>query len=135
LDAVQLPDISVGRSKYGHAEWTRFDVLNNRFHEDWGMVAVQVQDIPPELWREGVFHFVFKPHHCPEEKNYPHAEIRAYENDMHLEQAERIPEDVDLAWRERLLRKLQTIIKPHQKVIVREQAPASHKLEPHCVLS
>lgn len=135
VDAVQLPDISVARSKYGHAEWARFDVLNNRLYEEWGIVAVQVQDIPPELWREGMFHFVFRVDHRPEDRNYPHAEIRAYENDLHLDQPGKIPEDVDLAWRERLLRKLKTIIKPHQKVCVRETAPVSHKLEPHVVIS
>jgi hypothetical protein len=35
----------------------------------------------------------------------------------------------------RLLRKLKTIIKPHQKVRVRETAPVSYKLEPHVVVS
>lgn len=135
LDAVELPDISVNRSKFGHAEWARFDVLNNRYYEEWGVLAVQLQDIPPELWREGVYHFVFRVCHCPEEKNYPHAEIRAYENENHLDRREKIPEDVDLAWRERLLRKLRRIIKPHQKVKIRDQAPVSHKLEPHFVVS
>ncbi|MSQ97634.1 MAG: hypothetical protein EXR98_24220 [Gemmataceae bacterium] len=135
VDAVQLPDISVERSKYAHAEWARFDVLNDRYYDVWGIVAVQVQDIPPELWREGVFHFVFRVNHCPDDRNYPHAEIRAYENEVHVDQPGKIPEDVDLAWRERLLRKLQTIIKPHQIVRIRETAPVSHKLEPHVVVS
>jgi hypothetical protein len=135
VDAIQFPDISVARSKFGHAEWARFDVLNNRFYEEWGVVAVQAQEIPPELWREGVFHFVFRVKHCPEDMNYPHAEIRAYEDDIHLAESGKIPEDVDLAWRERLLRKIQTIIKPHQKVRIREQAPVSHKLEPHFAVS
>jgi hypothetical protein len=135
IDAVRLPDISVGRSKYGHAEWVRFDVVNNRFYEEWGVVAVQVKDIPPPLWRDGVFHFEFRARHSPLEDDYPHAEICAFENGQHLDGIARIPEDVDLQWRELLLRKLQKIIRPHQRVRIREHAPVSHKLEPHAVES
>jgi hypothetical protein len=130
IEAVQLPDISVGRSKYGHAEWARFDVVNGRFYEEWGVVGVQVADIPHELWREGVFRFVFLPRHSPLEKDYPHSEICAFENERHINAVDGIPEDVHLKWRERLLRELHTIIKPHQRVVVRQAPPVSHKIEP-----
>jgi hypothetical protein len=135
VEAVELPDISVGRSKYGHAEWVRFDVVKGRHYEDWGVVCVRVGDIPPEMWRDGVFHYEFRTCHEPLEKDYPHAEIRAYENDDHIDLASRLPEEVHLKWRERLLRKTRAIIKPYQKVVVRQAAPASHKLEPHAVVS
>ncbi len=130
VDAVPLPDVSVGRSKYGHPEWVRFDVINGNFFPDWGVVGIQVADVPSELWREGVFHFTFKVCHAPIEMDFPHSEIRAFENQNHIDVVEKVPEDVHLAWRERLLRKMRTIIKPYQRVVVRQIPPKSHKLEP-----
>jgi len=129
VDAVQLPDISVGRSKHAHPEWVRFDVVNGTFFEDWGVVGVQVQDIPPEMWRDGVFRFTFRACHAPLERDYPHSEIRAFEDGVHVNASARMPEDIHLIWRERLLRRLRTIIKPHQKVVIRQTPPVSHKLE------
>lgn len=134
VDAVELPDLSVGRSKHGHAEWVRFDVINHRFYEDWGVVAVQVQDIPPMLWKDGVA-FAFRVQHSPLELDYPHSEICAFEGERHLQEPGAIPPGIDLEWRERLLRRLHKIIKPYQRVVVRERAPISHKLEPHIVCS
>ena len=131
IEAVELPDISVSRSKYAHAEWVRFDVVNGHHFETWGVIGVQVGDIPHELWRDGVFHFEFRACHAPHKNDYPHSEIRAFENTQHVDLLARLPEDIDLKWRERLLRKTKTIIKPHQKVRVRQQPPISHKLEPH----
>jgi hypothetical protein len=130
VDAVKLPDISVGRSKYGHAEWARFDCVHGNHYEDWGVVAVQVQDIPGEQWKEGVFHFTFQACHAPSEKDYSHSEIRAFENSEHVDAVERLPEDIHLLWRARLLRKMKSVIKPYQKVAIRENPPVSHKLEP-----
>jgi hypothetical protein len=131
IEAIELPDISVGRSKYGHAEWVRFDVINGRHYEDWAVIGVQVGDIPPELWQEGVFHFEFRACHAPGEYDYPHSEIRAFEDNGHINLASMLPEDIHLKWRERLLRKMTTILKPYQRVRVRQQPPVSHKLEPH----
>jgi hypothetical protein len=130
VEAVQLPDISVGRSKYGHAEWVRFDTVNGQFYEEWGIVGVQVKDVPPKMWRDGYPRFAFRARHLPDERNYPHSEIRAYDDEKHVDMIDLFPEDVHLEWRERLLRKVQTIIKPHQKVVVRDRPPASHKPEP-----
>jgi hypothetical protein len=135
VDAVELPDISVGRSKYGHAEWVRFDVVNGRFYEDWGVVGVQVRHVPPKLWRDGFPKFVFRVRHDPDDRDYPHSEIRAFDNDKHVNMVDNLPEDIHLQWRERLLRVIQTIIKPYQRVKVREVGPVSHKLEPHTVIS
>jgi len=50
VDAVQLPDMSVGRSRFGHPEWVRFDVGNNVHFEDWGVIGFRVRSIHPRLW-------------------------------------------------------------------------------------
>jgi hypothetical protein len=133
VDAVELPDMSVGRSKHGHPEWTRFDVINNRHFEDWGIVGFQVGEIPPELWKEGVLHFEFLPHHAPLEKDYPHSEVRAFESGTHIDLEGNLPEDIHLKFRERLLRKTKTLIRPYQRVNIRQRPPASHHLEPFTV--
>jgi hypothetical protein len=42
VDAVEMPDMSVGRSRFAHPEWLRLAAGC----EDWGVVGFQVQDIP-----------------------------------------------------------------------------------------
>lgn len=133
-EAVELPDMSVGRSRYGHAEWVRFDVLNNHFFAEWGVLAVRVGDIPPKFWQLGVYQYTFHPSHEPLEKDYPHTEVRVYKNDTHISLDESLPEDIHLKWRLSLLEVMDAIIKPNQEVPVREAAPVSHKLEPHRVI-
>ena len=34
LDAIELPDMSVARSRFGHPEWVRFDVVNGHHFEE-----------------------------------------------------------------------------------------------------
>jgi hypothetical protein len=131
VDAVQMPDVSVGRSQFGHPEWVRFDVFNNRFYEEWGILGFQVRHIPGEHHKDGTDLFTFKPVHQPDEMDYPHSETQASKNGVHIteQDADELPEDVHLAWREKLLRKAETIIKPRQKVEIRDKLPASYKLE------
>ena len=136
LEAVELPDISVGRSKFGHAEWVRFDVIHNCHHEDWAVVGVMVERVPPAIWREGYPRLVFKTCHVPIERDYPHSEIQAFDDvGQHVNMIDLLPEEIHLEWREKLLREIETIIKPFQKVLVREDPPATHKLEPHTVIA
>jgi hypothetical protein len=130
VEAVALPDLSVGRSKYSHAEWVRFDTDHNHFYASWAVVGIQVDSVPAEIWKEGVFHFTFRVIHDPDDKNYPHSVVSAFENDKHINLLDNLPEDLHLKWREKVLRRTETIIKPFQKVRVRQQPPTSHKLEP-----
>ncbi|MSU77045.1 MAG: hypothetical protein EXS16_03005 [Gemmataceae bacterium] len=106
VNAVELPDISCGRSKYGHPEWLRLDRVNgnDRYFEGWGVIGFQVSDIPPERWDLGVFQFTFTPFHAPEEWNYPHSEIRVFAGERHIDLLDVLPEDIHLEWRELLLR-------------------------------
>ena len=124
VDAVLMPDVSVGRSKFGHPEWVRFDVINGHFFEGWGILGFQVQNVPGVQYKDGI-HFTFTPMHKPLEMDYPHSEIQAFENGNHIdeEHADELPEDVHLAWREKLLRKAAAIIKPRQKVVIRDTPP------------
>ncbi len=137
VDAVQMPDLSVGRSKFGHAEWVRFDVFNNHFFEDWGILGFEVQNVPTEQRKGGVDLFTFDVVHMPEDMDYPHSEIQAFKNGAHIDQqrTDELPEDIHLLWRERLLRKAVAIIKPGVNVLIRQTPPTSHKLEPHQVIS
>jgi len=127
VNAIKLPDISVGRSKYGHPEWLRLD--KERYFEGWGVIGFQIQDIPAERWHEGVFHFTFTTFHDPADWNYPHAEVRAFENNARIDLEEKLPEDVHLKWRELLLRETKIFLKPHQSAKIRTIPPVSHKPE------
>src|SRR2546428_3834144 len=77
LDAVDLPDISCIRGKYGRAEDALFS--SSGHFDGWGVCSFQVQDIPPEMLDRGVFRYTFQPHHVPDRRNYPHSEVRAFE--------------------------------------------------------
>lgn len=134
-EAIELPDMSVGRSRYGHAEWVRYDVINNRHYEKWGVLGVQVQDIPPKYWDLGVYKYTFQSCHDPLENDYPHTEIRVSNNGVRIELLKDLPEDIHLKWRLALLDVVEAIIKPMQIVPLRETAPVSHKLEPHSVIA
>jgi hypothetical protein len=75
------------------------------------------------------------PFHAPLEKDYPHSEIRAFDEDgIHVQVADLLPDDIHLEWREHMLRKIKPIIKPYQRVQVRQNPPVSHIVEPHTVL-
>ena len=44
VDAIDLPDMSVQREKYGPAQSAR---LTSEDHHDWGVIGFRVGDIPP----------------------------------------------------------------------------------------
>jgi hypothetical protein len=109
LDAIELPDMSVNRGKYGPPEWV---LLLDGF-EGWGVASFQVKDIPRELLHLGLLLFTFIPVHVPLKLNYPHSEVRAYdENGNRIKAKERLDPDMHLRWRECLLQKIHVIIFP-----------------------
>jgi hypothetical protein len=122
LDAIELPDMPVLRGKYGHPEWARFDGGEYKY-SNWGVVGFATNDIPTRLLDRGVFHFTFRPMHTPQKKNYPHSEIRAYEDETHIDLRDRLDHDLHLRWREQLLRRLKKFIGPNEDVEVRQDAP------------
>ena len=122
IDAVELPDMSVIRGKYGHPEWAR---LQSEEYSQWGVIGFQVQGIPPSLQHLGVFVWTFTPWHVPLHKNYPHSEVRAYENNVHInaKRSHYLDPDLHLRWRELLLRRIKKIIRPHEQVEIHQVVP------------
>ena len=87
IDAVELPDMSVNRSKYGPPEWV---ILDEGF-ETWGVLAFRVRDIPPdrEMWHQGVIAYTLTPRHMPLRNNYPHSEVWVFRDDIRLVRGDR----------------------------------------------
>lgn len=121
LDAIELPDMSVMRGKYAHPEWARFDRGN---YVDLGVVSFSVEDIPEPFMHLGVFNWSFRAEHVPLRRNYPHSEVRAYEDNVHVDGKQRtLDPDAHLRWRELLFRKIKKIYEPRQEVAFRENPP------------
>jgi hypothetical protein len=122
IESIELPDMSVLRGKYGHPEWARF---NRGKYTDWGVIGFAVRHIAPPLTHLGVFVWTFSPHHAPERNNYPHSEIRAFENGVHIDmkRSDRIDPHLHLRWRDYLLRHIDKVILPQQQVEFREDFP------------
>lgn len=120
VDAIELPDMSVVRSKYGHPEWARLE--SDEFLE-WGVVGFTVGDIPAEMLHLGAFTWTFGARHVPLEKNYPHSEVQAYEEGKHVNAKSRLDPNLHLRWREKLLWKIRKIIRPYEDVDVHQDAP------------
>lgn len=118
LDAIELPDMSVNRSSLGPAWWAR--IVGETRYEGWAVVGFQVGDIPEPMLHQGVETFSFKPAHVPLKNNYPHSEVRCYVGDghgapVHVDGKKTpLPHDVLQRWRERLRRRLKTVIRPDE---------------------
>lgn len=112
IESVQLPDISVNREKYSHPVWARFEGDEYKY-ADWGVVSLRVQDVPTEQLENGVTKFTFKVEHAPLKKNYPHTEVRAFENSRHISLNATIDPIMHLRWREKVARKIRRVIAPH----------------------
>jgi len=123
LDAIELPDMSVMRSRYAHPEWARFEGDEYKYY-NWGVIGFRrIKDIPSPLRHLGVFECVFRAVHVPLKRNYPHSEVRAYENDVHIAMASTLDFDLHLRWRELLARHLRKFIAPGDIVEVRQEIP------------
>jgi hypothetical protein len=111
IDALELPDMSVNRGKFGPPEWMLLlDVFNG-----FGVAAFCVGDIPKELLHRGVERFTSRPFHSPTPQNYPHSEIRMFNGyGHHINAKDCLDPDLDLRWRERLLQRIRVIIRPDE---------------------
>lgn len=117
LDAIGLPDMSVGRGNYGWPVWLRVNdehPEDDRF-EDWGVVGFQVGDIPTPLQHEGVFLWTFAATHVPQKRNYPHTEVRCFEDSKHVQALAALPPALHLRWRKQLLWKIRIFLNPHEE--------------------
>jgi hypothetical protein len=124
LDAIALPDMSVGRSLFAHPEWLR--LVEDA--EDWAVVGFMVKHIPPEQWKDGV-QYVFRAVHAPDRRNYPHSEVQAFEEatKLHVDGKKiLLPHRTHLDWRERLIRKVRVFLRAYQPRETRQHSPTSH---------
>lgn len=121
LDAIELPDMSVVRGKYAHPEWARFD--RGEYHE-LGVIGFRVDAIPDGFLHLGVFTWLFRAVHVPHRRNYPHAEVQAFEDGVHVDGKTRdLDPDAHLRWRELLFRQVKKIYRPREVVDFREDPP------------
>ena len=104
VDAIQLPDISVNRGKYcqpEHVLWSETDQFAG-----WGVLRFRVKDVPKQIVHAGVEIYTSKVVHAPARKNYPHTEVRAYDQaGIHLDsrQIARIDRGAGLRFRQKIL--------------------------------
>jgi hypothetical protein len=104
-EAIELPDMSVGREKHGGKP--EFLLVNKtqlkKHHPEWGVFQFEVRDIPDRMNHLGQC-YSFRPVHVPEKRDYFHSEVRCYDSDQHhLNAKEILPRDLALRWR-RILR-------------------------------
>ena len=109
VDAVDLPDMSTNRARFGPPEWA---LLVDEDCRSWAVVGFMVRDIPPELVHLGVERYAFSPMHAPTKNNYPHSEVRCFRNGVHINAKKDLDRELHLRWREKLLWKVRTFIRP-----------------------
>jgi hypothetical protein len=121
IAAIALPDMSVGRSKYGHPEWLR---LEGEQYADWAVVGFRVGDIPRELLHVGTDTWTFTVRHLPLDDNYPHSEVWGYRNGAHMNAKAALEPDVHLRWRSQLRWRIRTFLRPYERAEIRQDPPA-----------
>ena len=130
--AIELPDMSVNRQKFGPAWWVRFVETENSTSgarsftlTEMGVIGFKSKDVPPRQAFRGAFVYRFQVVHAPEKYNYPHSEIRAFESkfgdpdgpETHVDGKgliHRIDPVWHLEWRERLARKCRVVLRPRE---------------------
>jgi hypothetical protein len=111
-DAIELPDMSMNRSKYGPAAW----LLLDEDFQHWGVFAVKVGDLPRELLHLGQFRYTFEPRHVPLKYNYPHSEVWAFLEGVHidLKNESLLDHEAHQCWRQLLVWKTRIAISPRE---------------------
>jgi hypothetical protein len=117
LDAIEFPDMSVQRGKYGPPESARWD---RGKYVNWGVIGFEVQDIPAEIPFQGMVIYKMRPVHVPLKKNYPHSEVQIFESkcndpgsETHIVKnlLEGVTQEAQQIWRELLRRKCRIILR------------------------
>lgn len=123
VDAINLPDMSVGRSRFGHPEWLRLAPGCDA----WAVVGFRIALVPTEQRYNGLPYLV-RAIHVPLRRDYPHSEVQLFDRTgAHVDgKALPMPDEVNLAWREKLLRVLEVFLLPEQPAIIRTESPNSH---------
>ncbi len=117
LDAIEFPDMSVNRSKFGPPESARWD---RGQYVNWGVIGFVVRDIPVEIPFQGAVIYRLRPVHKPHKRNYPHSEVQVFEakwdspgqeNHIGVEKMPGIPHEAQQEWRELLRRKCRIVLR------------------------
>jgi hypothetical protein len=104
--SLPSPSFSVNREKYCTAEqvvqaWQGFRVA-----------AFMVGDIPVELKSDGGEVFNFGVEHTPEQDNYAHSDVNAYQEGMKLESTKKPPRHVRKKFRDLLRQRIAILDTP-----------------------
>ena len=111
LEALELPDMSVNRAKYGPPKWL---LLDDDF-SGWGVFGFEVGQIPREIMQHGILKYTFGPRHRPLKNNYPHSEVWAFCDDQHIDAKNSdllLDPEAHQRWRQRLAWKCKIVIAP-----------------------
>jgi hypothetical protein len=108
IDAIELPDMSVNREKYGPPE----SLLYLDMWVGHGVAGFKVKDIPPEMLHRGTRRFTFQVVHDPTENNYPHSVIQAFEGGTHIQLPTDLDPELHLRWRRLMQMRMKVRIQP-----------------------
>lgn len=113
-DSVELPDMSTVRGGAGFGQPEDALWSDDGEFDGWGVCAFAVRDIPGPMQDRGMFTYTFKAVHRPHRRNYPHSEVQAFENGVHVDDArmELVNPHLHLRFREKLLRKTHVVLPP-----------------------
>lgn len=118
LDAIEFPDMSVTRERFGPADSARWAPEG---HVDWGVIGFKVRDIPAEIPFQGSVFYRMRPVHKPLKRNYPHSEVQVFEakwespeQEIHVDKNTMagVPCEAQQEWRELLRRKCRIVLRP-----------------------
>ena len=107
-DAIELPDMSVNRGRFGPPCW----LLHLDIWEGCGVASFEVQDARYNFQHLGGIAYRFDVEHTPTPNNYPHSEVCAFEGARHIEPPEPMDPAVHLRYRNRLRQRLRVVIRP-----------------------
>lgn len=111
---VHFPDQSVNRQKYSRPR----DVLLPDDSEEscnwllWGVVGIQVRDLPPEMRTGGGIPYSFPVEHDPLPNNYSHSELRVFKNGVRETSKGKINNQIKKEYRTRLALRTSVIVSP-----------------------
>ena len=113
--AIELPDVSVNRSKHGgKKEYVLYNGVNGNRLTGKGILQFLVEDVPERICIEGECDVDFRILHCPLEYNYYHAEIQAHDKTRgHLKEfVDGQDDNLWQTWRLKLRRKMKVVQSP-----------------------
>lgn len=110
--AVELPDVSVNRSKHGgRMEYVLYDVVHGKYRSHFGVVSFPAGMIPQPKAAPNSRGIEILLRHVPEDLNYFHAEIQAHDSERgHLKAFDDMDENWIAAWRVGM-RRILTLVK------------------------